>query len=63
MKNSSLCRYFGEVPAWQRQLEQLRRKSLAGYMNGFIRLEDASPDECLAAERLLGKHFVTPKLK
>lgn len=63
MKNDSLCRYFSDTPAWQRQLEQLRQKAQAGYADGFIRLEDASPDECLAAERFLGKHFVPPKLK
>lgn len=62
MRDEALFRYFS-APAWQRQLEQLRKKALAGYADGVISLKDASPEECLAAERLLGKHFIPPKLR
>lgn len=63
MKDLSLCRYFSETPGWPRQLVQLRKKCLAGYGNGVIRLDDATPDECRAAEGLLGRHFVPPLLR
>lgn len=63
MKDESLCRYFSDTPGWQRQLALLRKKSLAGYTNGTVRLSDATPEECRAAERLLGRHFVPPQLR
>ena len=63
MKDLSLCRYFSETPGWPRQLVQLRKKCLAGHGNGVIRLDDATPDECRAAEGLLGRHFVPPLLR
>lgn len=28
MKDEALCRYFTNSPAWERQLKQLRKKSL-----------------------------------
>ena len=41
MKGSSLRDYFASAPGWQRQLAQLRKKCLAGYADGVIRLQDA----------------------
>lgn len=63
MKESSLRDYFASAPGWQRQLAQLRKKCLAGYTDGVIRLQDATPEECRAAEGLLGRHFVAPQLR
>lgn len=63
MKESSLRDYFAATPGWQRQLAQLRKKCLAGYADGVIRLQDATPEECRAAEGLLGRHFVPPRLR
>lgn len=63
MNESSLREYFTDTPGWQRQLAQLRKKCLAGYADGVIRLQDAAPEECRAAERLLGLHFVPPQLR
>lgn len=63
MKDEALCQYFAASPAWQRQLEQLRKKCLAGYADGWIQLHDASPEECRAAEGLLGRHFIPPRLR
>ena len=63
MKDALLCRYFTDAPGWQRQLAQLRKKCLAGYADGVIRLQDATPEECRAAEGLLGRHFVPPLLR
>ena len=63
MKGSSLRDYFASAPGWQRQLAQLRKKCLAGYADGVIRLQDATPEECRAAEGLLGRHFVPPQLR
>ena len=40
MKDEALCRYFTNSPAWERQLKQLRKKSLAGYSDGVIQLKD-----------------------
>src|SRR5699024_6621522 len=62
MKESSLRDYFASAPGWQRQLAQLRKKCLAGYADGVIRLQDATSEECRAAEGLLGRHFVPPRL-
>lgn len=62
MRDQSLYQYFATIP-WQRQLNQLRKKGLAGYANGVVFLQDASSEECHAAERLLGKHFVPPQLR
>ncbi|MBM6898390.1 TIGR02679 family protein [Gemmiger formicilis] len=63
MKESSLRDYFASTPGWRRQLAQLRKKCLAGYADGMIRLQDATPEECRAAEGLLGRHFVPPLLR
>ena len=63
MKDEALCRYFTNSPAWERQLKQLRKKSLAGYSDGVIQLKDASDAECQAAEGLLGRRFVPPRLR
>lgn len=63
MKDLALCRYFADAPAWQRQLAQLRKKYLAGYGDGVICLNDATPEECRAAEGVLGRHFVPPQLR
>lgn len=63
MKEPSLRDYFSSIPGWQRQLAQLRKKCLAGYADGVIRLQDATPEECRAAEGLLGRHFVPPQLR
>lgn len=63
MKDEALCQYFAASPAWRRQLEQLRKKCLAGYANGWIQLQDATPEECRAAEGLLGRHFTPPHLR
>ncbi len=63
MKDEALRQYFLNSPAWHRQLEQLRKKHLAGYADGLIQLQDASPEECRAAEGLLGRHFVPPLLR
>ena len=63
MKEPSLRDYFVSTPGWQRQLAQLRKKCLAGYADGVIRLQDATPEECRAAEGLLGRHFVPPRLR
>ena len=63
MKEPSLRDYFASIPGWQRQLAQLRTKCLAGYADGVIRLQDATPEECRAAEGLLGRHFVPPQLR
>ena len=63
MKEPSLRDYFTGTPGWQRQLAQLRKRSLAGYTGGTIRLNDATPEECRAAEGLLGRHFVPPQLR
>ena len=63
MKESSLRDYFASAPGWQRQLAQLRKKCLAGYADGVIRLQDATLEECRAAEGLLGRHFVPPQLR
>ena len=62
MKDELLHQYFSAFP-WQRQLEQLRKKGLAGYANGIILLRDASPEECRAAEGLLGRRFAPPLLR
>ena len=45
MKESSLRDYFASAPGWQRQLAQLRKKCLAGYADGVIRLQDATLEE------------------
>lgn len=63
MKEPSLRDYFAGAPGWRRQLAQLRKKCLAGYADGVIRLRDATVEECRAAERLLGCHFVPPQLR
>lgn len=63
MKDETLCRYFSHSSAWGRQLEQLRKKSLAGYSDGVIQLRDASLEECQAAEGLLGRRLVPPHLR
>ncbi len=63
MKDEALCRYFINSPDWERQLKQLRKKSLAGYSDGVIQLKDASDAECQAAEALLGRRFVPPHLR
>ena len=63
MKDEALCRYFINSPDWERQLKQLRKKSLAGYSDGVIHLKDASDAECQAAEGLLGRRFVPPRLR
>lgn len=63
MRDEALCRYFQDAPGWRRQLEQLRNKALSGYSDGTVRLRDASVEECLAAERLLGRHFTAPELR
>ena len=63
MKDEALCRYFTNSPAWERQLKQLRKKSLAGYSDGVIQLKDASDAECQVAEGLLGRRFVPPRLR
>lgn len=63
MKVLSLRDYFIDTPGWQRQLDQLRKKCLAGYADGVIRLQNATPEECRAAEGLLGRHFVPPQLR
>lgn len=62
MKETALQDYFTGTPGWQRQLAQLRKKCLAGYADGTVRLDDATPEECRAAEGLLGRHFVPPRL-
>ena len=62
MKEPSLRDYFTGTPGWQRQLVQLRKKCLAGYAGGTVRLDDATPEECRAAEGVLGRHFVPPRL-
>ena len=62
MKEPSLRDYFTGTPGWRRQLAQLRKKCLAGYADGVIRLQDATLEECRAAEGLLGRHFVPPRL-
>lgn len=62
MKDEALCRYFSS-PAWRRQLKQLQKKSFAGYSDGWVYLQDASPEECQAAEGVLGRHFTTPCLR
>ena len=49
MKDEALCRYFINSPDWERQLKQLRKKSLAGYSDGVIQLKDASDAECQSA--------------
>ena len=63
MKEPSLQDYFASIPGWQRQLAQLRKKCLAGYADGVIRLQNATLEECRAAEGLLGRHFVPPQLR
>lgn len=63
MRDEKLYRYFTENPGWQRQLELLRKKALAGYADGQISLTDATAEECAAAEGLLGHRFTPPKLR
>lgn len=63
MKDQQLNDYFLRNPAWERQLEQLRKKCRSGYENGVIKLTDASREECAAAEGLLGKPFLPPNLR
>lgn len=63
MKETALRDYFTGTPGWRRQLAQLRKKCLADYDDGVIRLQDATPEECRAAEGLLGRHFVPPQLR
>ena len=58
MKDETLCWYFTDSPAWERQLKQLRKKSLAGYSDGVIPLGDASDAECQAPEGLLSRQFI-----
>lgn len=60
MRDEKLYRYFTENPGWQRQLELLRKKALAGYADGQISLTDATAEECAAAEGLLGHRFTPP---
>lgn len=63
MKESSLRDYFASAPGWQRQLAQLRKKCLAGYADGVIRLQGATLEECCVAEGLLGRHFMPSQLR
>ena len=54
---------FHRSPCLETSAEAAAQKSLAGYFDGVIQLKDASDAECQAAEGLLGRRFVPPRLR